>query len=121
MRAYRAKKDEIEMTPEERFQDHVLTNIEAAESQIDYSFFGLRELIDQHGAVSVAKMLVDMNNVLKPYDGFQVLAEHDLEHLSVEQAIIDFADSDRFTAAEVQIAKTRLAIHKRRKQRERNE
>ncbi|MBW7964155.1 hypothetical protein [Bradyrhizobium sp. BR 10261] len=109
------------MTPEERFKEHVLANIETAESQIDYSFFGLRELIDLHGAVSVAKMLVDMNNVLKPYDGFQVLAEHDLEHLSVEQAIIDFADSDMFTAAEVQTAKTRLAIHKRRKLRERSE
>lgn len=109
------------MTPEEKFQEHVLANIETAENQIDYSFFGLRQLINLHGAVSVAKMLVDMNNVLKPYDGFQVLAECGLDHLSVEQAIIDFADSNLFTAAEVQIAKTRLAIHKRRKQRERSE
>jgi hypothetical protein len=108
------------MTPEEKFQDYVLTHIEKAEAEIGYIFRGLRELIDQHGAVPVAKMLVDINNVLKPYDGFQVLAEHDLEHLSVEQAIIDFADSGLFTTAEVQTARARLGILKRKKQRERS-
>jgi len=109
------------MTPEEKFKEHVLANIEKAESEIDHSFMGLRELIEQHGAVPVAKMLVDINNVLKSFGGFQVLAQHNLEHLSVEQAIIDFADSGLFTEAEIDTARARLSIHKRKMLRERNE
>jgi hypothetical protein len=105
----------------QQFEDHVLANLDEAEGQIGYHFKGLREMIDKFGAVGAAKMLVDLNSVLKPHDGFQVLSANDRESLSIEQAVIDFADSGLFTAAEVQSAKSRLLIFKRKKQRNRGE
>jgi hypothetical protein len=106
---------------EERFEGHVLASLDKAEAQIGYTFKGLREMIEQFGAVGAAKILVDLNSVLKPHDGFQVLSVHDLEQLSVEQAVIDFADTSLFTAADVQSAKSRLLIFKRKKLRDRGE
>jgi hypothetical protein len=106
---------------EQKFEGCVLANLDKAEGQIGYHFKGLREMIKDFGAVKAAKMLVDLNNVLKPYDGFQVLSVNDLEELSVEQAVIDFTESGLFTPAEVQTAKSRLLVFKGKKLRARGE
>lgn len=103
---------------EQDFEDRILANFDEAENLIGYSFTGVRELILDYGAVETAKMLLTIDGVLKQHGGFQVLAAHDLEHLSVEQAVIDFADTTLFTAAEIGTAKARLALHKRKKDRD---
>jgi hypothetical protein len=103
------------MNPEEQFAQRVLANIEEAETKTGYVFRGLRDMIDQHTAVKAAKMLVDISHMGRPYDGFQVLVAHDLEHLSVEQAIADFAESGLFTVREVRTAKARLIVTKEKK------
>lgn len=100
---------------EQDFEDRILANFDEAENLIGYSFTGLRELILDHGAVETAKMLLTIDGVLKQHGGFQVLAAHDLEHFSVEQAVIEFADTGLFTMMEIGTAKSRLAISLRKK------
>jgi hypothetical protein len=100
------------------FEDLVLANLDEAERQTGHNFKGVRDLIDKHGAVDAARMLIDINMVLKEYSGFKILDAHDLERLSIEQAIVHFAESGLFTAAEVSTARSRLWIVANRKKRE---
>lgn len=104
---------------EEDFEMHVLANLDKAEKSIGYHFKGIRELIAEHGAVATAKMLVDVNMVLNIHSGFRVLDASDLEHLSIEQAVVDYAESGLFTPAEIATAKARLVVTANRKKRER--
>jgi hypothetical protein len=99
------------MTKLERdFERHLLEKLEWAENLIGYSLAGIREFIVEFGAVQTAKMLVDPNHVLEPDNGFTILVKHGLANLSVEQAMIDFAQRGLFTAAEIKAAKARIAI-----------
>jgi hypothetical protein len=100
------------------FEDLVLANLDEAERLTGHNFKGVRDLIDKHGAVDAARMLIDINMVLKEYSGFKILDAHDLERLSIEQAIVDFAESGLFTPAEVSAARSRLWIVANRKKRE---
>lgn len=101
------------MTPyasEQEFEEYVLANLDEAESRIGYYFAGLRGLIDRYGAVIVAKGLVSIDNTFRMHDGFQVLSAHDQEHLSVEQAMIDFADAPFFEEVDISAAKAKLYL-----------
>jgi hypothetical protein len=93
---------------EQDFEDHVLANLDKAEQLIGYVFRGLRGLIEQYGAVVVAKTMVTIDNTFVMHDGLQVLSRHDMEHFSLEQAIIDFADAPFFEAADISAAKAKL-------------
>lgn len=94
----------------EEFEEYVLANLDEAESRIGYYFAGLRGLIGRHGAVSVAKGLISINNTFHMHGGFQILSNNDLEHLSVEQAMIDFADAPFFEDVDIAAAKAKLYL-----------
>ena len=98
-----------------RFQEQVLKMLGEAIELTGDEYGYVRNLIVDLGAVEVAKMLVDPNEVRDPPTGFLRLMEHDLARLTIEQAIVDFADSGLFTDAEIEAAKARLAIFRKRK------
>ncbi len=98
---------------EEEFDAHVLSYLDKAEAEMDgYEFRGLRDLIEQHGAYAIAKDMVDLSRGMKINSGLEKLAECDLLQYSLEQAIIDFADSGKFTKSEVDTARSRLILAK---------
>jgi hypothetical protein len=79
---------------EQSFQMHVLLRLDEAEALLDgYQFRGLRTLIRERGAVAAANQLLDLANAGKTQDGFSILAQEELLHLSLEQAVIDFSES----------------------------
>lgn len=95
---------------EQDFEDRIIANLDEAERPLSYYFAGLRGLIDRFGAVNVAKGLVSIDNTFHMHDGFQILSDNDLEHLSVEQAIIDFADAPFFDEVDISAAKAKLYL-----------
>lgn len=100
--------------PEEEFQRHVLAQLDRAEEIIGkYRFRGMRSLIEDYGAVETAKRLLDPGSLGQPYDGFSVLADHDLLDCSLEQSVVTFAKSGLFHNSLVSSAKARLAIRAR--------
>jgi hypothetical protein len=101
------------MTPdasEQEFEEYVLANLDDAESRIGYYFAGLRGLIERYGAVNMAKGLVSIDNTFHMHDGFQILSDNDLQHLSVEQAMIDFQQASFFDDAHISAAKAKLYL-----------
>lgn len=100
-----------------RFQLHVLEKLRKAEELTGDPLGSIRNLIVDLGAVPVARMLVDPQDVRNPPTGFLRLLEHDLARLTIEQAIVDFAHTGLFTDAEVETAKARLRIFGRQKHR----
>lgn len=104
------------MSFEERFRKDVLARLDRAEAAIPgYEFTAMRDLIDKQGAVITAKRVLDMNHVTHIQSGLEKLAEHDLLDCSIEQAAIDHETSGEFTAEEIDVAKTRLMIMRRKK------
>ena len=100
--------------PHAQFQVHVLVRLREAEMLTGDSFGGVCNLIVDLGAVEVAKMLVDPQELMLPPSGFIRLLKHKLACLTIEQAIVDFADSGLFTDEEVETAKVRLATFRKR-------
>lgn len=95
---------------EQDFEDHIIANLDEAERLLGYCFTGLRGLIDRYGAVNVAKGLVSIDNAFRMHDGLQNLSKNDLEHLSVEQAMIDFANAPFFESVDIAAAKAKLYL-----------
>jgi hypothetical protein len=89
------------------FEEVILSRLDEAERRTSYQFTGARSLIADVGAVRAAKRLLDPT-VGKLHDGLKVLIQHELVRLSIEQAVIDFADRDCFTHDEISTAKARL-------------
>ena len=101
---------------EERFSKDVLARLDRAEAAIPgYEFTAMRDLIEKQGAVFTAKRVLDINHVTTFQSGLEKLAEHDLLDCSIEQAVIDHETSAEFTSEEVDVAKTRLMIMRRKK------
>ena len=100
-----------------RFQEHILEKLREAEELTGDPLGSIRNLVVDLGAVPVARMLVDPQDVRDPPAGFLRLLEHDLARLTIEQAIVDFAHAGLFTEAEIETAKARLAIFSRHKPR----
>lgn len=99
------------------FHDHVIRNLMDAEAQLGFPFTGLRKLIDEKGAVAAAIQLLDLTRAVHEQDGFTTLAENNLLHLSLEQAVIDFAESGLFPASIIASARSRLLLAKNRMKR----
>lgn len=95
---------------EQDFEDRIIANLDEAERLLGYGFTGLRGLIERYGAVNVAKGLVSIDNAFRMHDGFQSLSNNDLEFLSVEQAMIDFADAPFFEEVDIAAAKAKLYL-----------
>jgi hypothetical protein len=89
------------------FEKLVLSRLDEAERRIPYPFTGARRLIAEMGAVKAAKILLDPT-AGKIHDGLKALIHYELIHLSIEQAVIDFADRDCFTEDDISTAKVRL-------------
>jgi hypothetical protein len=87
-----------------------LDKLQEAERLSGDSLGGICNLIEDLGAVEVARMLVDPHDVRSPPDGFVRLMKHDLARYTIEQAIVDYRDSGLFTESEVETARARLAI-----------
>jgi hypothetical protein len=102
---------------EARFQDYVLKKLNEAKRRTGDPLGSIRNFIIDLGAVPVARMLVDPQDVRDPPTGFLRLLRYDLARLTIEQAVVDFALTGLFTAAEVGAAKARLAIFNRSKHR----
>jgi hypothetical protein len=99
------------MSFEETFKKDVLARFDRAEASIPgYRFTIIRDLIDTGGAVHVAKILMQLDNVATIQYGLDILAQNDLLDCSVEQAVIDHEASGEFSAAEVATARTKLKI-----------
>jgi hypothetical protein len=94
---------------EARFQQHVLRLLQEATKLTKDALGEVRNLIEDLGAVEVAKMLVDPTDVSDPPAGFLRLMENNLARLTIEQAMIDFADSGLFEVEEIEAARARLA------------
>lgn len=103
-----------------RFQEHVLRNLWEAEKSTGDPLGSIRNLINDLGAVGVARILVDPQEVRNPPAGFIRLLNHGLARLTIEQAIVEFASSGIFTEAEVEAARTRLAIFRDSRGRQRH-
>jgi hypothetical protein len=99
------------------FQRHVLEKLQEAERLSRDKLGAVCNLIEDLGAVGVAKMLVDPQDIRSPPDGFLRLMKSDLARFTIEQAIVDFCDSGLFTASEVETARARLAIYSRKSSR----
>jgi hypothetical protein len=99
------------------FHDHLIRSLTEAEAQLVYCFAGLRKLIDDKGAVAAAIQLLDISRAVQEQDGFTILAENNLLHLSLEQAVIDFAESGLFPASIIASARSRLLLAKNRMKR----
>src|SRR5689334_18619125 len=97
-----------------RFEEHLPKVLGEAIELTGDQYGYVRNLIADLDAVEVAKLLVDPNEVRDPPTGFRRLMEHDLARLTIEQAIVEFADSGLFTEAEVETARARLAIFRKR-------
>lgn len=99
----------------ERFKKDVLARLDRAEATIQgYEFTAMRDLIEKQGAVPTAKRVLDINYVNQLQSGLEKLAQHDLLDCSIEQAVIDHEASGEFTAEEIDVAKTRLMIMRRK-------
>lgn len=96
-----------------QFQAHVLVRLREAEMLASDRFGGVCNLIVDLGAVEIAKMLVDPQETMFPPSGFIRLLKYKLACLTVEQAIVDFAESGLFTDDEVETAKVRLAAFRK--------
>ncbi|SDO19964.1 hypothetical protein [Afipia sp. GAS231] len=104
------------MTFEQRFKKDMLARFDRAEAAMPgYEFKVIRDLIETHGAVATAKRLLDINFVTQMQYGFEALAEQGLLDCSIEQATIDHESSGAFTATEIDVARTRLMIVRRKK------
>lgn len=98
---------------EARFQEYVLKKLIEANRRTGDPLGSIRNLMVDLGAVSVARMLVDPDEVRDPPAGFLRLLRYDLARLTIEQAVVDFAQTGLFTAAEVETAKARLTMFNR--------
>jgi hypothetical protein len=98
---------------EEQFERHVLKLLREAARCTGDKLGDICNLIADLGAVEVAKMLVDPTEVRNPPDGFRRLMKNNLAQLTIEQAIVDFADRGIFTSEEIRAAKARLAIFRK--------
>ena len=94
-------------------QRHVLEKLKRAETLMGDDLGRVRHLIDDLGAVNVAKMLVDPTEIRNPPRCFFVLMKCTMDQFSIEQAIVDFAKSRLFDEAEIEAAQARLAIFSR--------
>lgn len=104
---------------ETAFERLVLSNLAEAEDLTGHSFFGLRTMIAERGAVSAACRLLEPSNIGQLFDGFTVFVETDLLRFSVEWAVVSFASSGLFSLGVVNTAKARLLIAKKRIDRDR--
>ncbi|WP_128928736.1 hypothetical protein [Bradyrhizobium guangxiense] len=103
------------MSFEERFKKDVLARLDRAEAAIPgYEFTAMRDLIDKQGTVITAKRVLDINHVEQMQSGLEKLAQHDLLDCSIEQAAVDHDSSGAFTVEEIDVAKTRLMIMRRK-------
>lgn len=100
-----------------QFQRHLLAKLREAESLTGDAFGSICNLIEDLGAVEVARMLVDPIDLATPPTGFLRLLEHELGRLTIEQAIVDFADTGLFADEEINAAKARLSIFQSRRRR----
>jgi hypothetical protein len=109
--------EELRMSFEERFKKEVLARLDRAEAAMPgYEFTAMRDLIAKQGAVVTAKRFLDINYVMSVQSGLEKLAEYDLLDCSIEQAVIDHEASGQFTTEEIDVAKTRLMIMRRKMQ-----
>ena len=92
------------------FQTHVLENFAQAEAKSGYDLSAISRLIKKHGAVQIARMLVDPTEDNAP-GGFHILLGLGLEQHSIERTMLDFADSGLFENYEIDAARKRLATH----------
>lgn len=102
------------MATEEEFEAHVVGNLTTAEKALGYEFAALRQMLDELGAIGTACHLLDLSRVGQEQKGFTLLAEADLLHLSLEQAVIDFRESGLFPPSLVASARARLLVIKNR-------
>jgi hypothetical protein len=104
------------MTKEKLFEKVVLERIGQAKKLTGYSFFGLLKAIETDGAVATARRLIGPQNNETFQDGMKELNARDLLKLSVEQAVIDFAekgyifDDDDASAATERLRLVRLLL-----------
>ena len=114
-RASQPRRFRAEGTLRRQFQRHLLAKLREAESLTRDNLGSICNLIEDLGAVEVARMLVDPVDVTAPPTGFLRLLEHELGRLTIEQAIVDSEETGLFTDEEVVAAKARLSIFRNRR------
>lgn len=113
--------DEVGKTEERLFELHALRKLAEAESRLGYTFFGVRRLFAEKGAVAAVIYLLDVAHGGYRQDGFNLLAVNDLLDNSIEQSVIDFEKSGLFPKMTILSARLRLNITKDRLERERQD
>jgi hypothetical protein len=92
------------------FQADLIGRLNHAQAVTGYSFDGIRKLIEKRGAVGAALQLLDLSNMNSQPEGFRVLSQSALLLDSLEQTVIDWAESGLFPAVIMKNAKARLLL-----------
>jgi hypothetical protein len=94
----------------QQFEQTVKERLTRATNESGHSFAGIYKIVEDKGAVGAAKMLIRPANTGKINDGLKALVDRNLSHLSIEQAVIDFANQGLFSEKEISSARDRLAL-----------
>jgi hypothetical protein len=98
------------MSAEEKFCQNVVRRIDEATRLTGHWFPDLRELFKKLGELEAVRLLVSPGTGAGFTYGFRILASAGLLHLSIEQAVIDFAHSGLFTDEQISKARATLAM-----------
>jgi hypothetical protein len=90
-----------------RLRGRVLAKFEEAEKRSGKSLNDARLLIEMLGIMEVVDMLVGEQPTVPPA-GFRQLMKDDLARFTLEQAMLDFADSGLLTRLQIENARSRL-------------
>lgn len=101
----------------QRFKRHLLKKMKEACTLSEDSLGGICDLVDHLGADEVIHLLVVPDEIHNPPSGFIRLMNSNLARLTIEQAILDFAETGLFTKLQIETARERLAVYARMGQR----
>lgn len=96
-----------------RLKVHLLKLLKEAQRRSGESLGDVIDLIKYLGADEVIQLLVPAEGIHNPPAGFVRLMRSDLARYTIEQAIVDFAESGLFTRLQLETARARLAIYSR--------
>jgi hypothetical protein len=98
------------MSADEKFCQEVVRRIDEATSLTGHQFPDLRELFKKLGVLEAVRLLMSPGTGAGFTYGFRILISADFLHLSIEQAVIDFANLGLFTDEQVSKARATLAM-----------
>src|ERR1039458_890641 len=94
------------------FKGDVIERLNKAKGRLQQSVPEIRQLIKTSHVVETARKIIDPKNIERISDGLKKLADANLPHTIIKQAVIDFQLKDLFAKAEALVAKANPIIAK---------